>query len=132
MDSYKPSWYQKVRKRREHKNMKAGMKVHFIGTRSRRQYIQVLFHRCSALLVLLAANRPKQSTAIAFTMMFNHLARAAVRPQRVQRRTFLDWMTNYPDRVSGGGNEMQRDAFKGANGLDATEKTRIGRTATDR
>ena len=33
-------------------------------------------------------------------MMFSRIARVAVRPQRVQRRTFIDWMTNYPDRVS--------------------------------
>jgi len=34
-------------------------------------------------------------------MMFKpQLARAAVRPAQRQRRTFIDWMVNYPDTVS--------------------------------
>jgi hypothetical protein len=35
-------------------------------------------------------------------MMFSRIARASVQPlaQCQQRRTFLNWMTNYPDRVS--------------------------------
>ena len=35
-------------------------------------------------------------------MLFNHIARVTVQPvaQRQQRRTILNWMTNYPDRVS--------------------------------
>jgi hypothetical protein len=32
-------------------------------------------------------------------MMQRQLLRAAARPVRIQRRTFLDWMTNYPDKV---------------------------------
>jgi hypothetical protein len=38
--------------------------------------------------------------ALFIMMMLNQLARASVRPAQTQRRTFLNWMTNYPDRVS--------------------------------
>lgn len=36
------------------------------------------------------------------TMLFTQIARVTVQPiaQRQQRRTILNWMTNYPDRVS--------------------------------
>ena len=35
-------------------------------------------------------------------MLFRQIARVTVQPvaQRQQRRTMLNWMTNYPDRVS--------------------------------
>lgn len=35
-------------------------------------------------------------------MLFRQIARVTVQPvaQRQQRRTILNWMTNYPDRVS--------------------------------
>jgi hypothetical protein len=33
-------------------------------------------------------------------VLINQFARAAVRPAQWQRRTFLNWMVNYPDRVS--------------------------------
>jgi hypothetical protein len=44
----------------------------------------------------------KQPYLPAHTMLFRQIARVTVQPvaQRQQRRTILNWMTNYPDRVS--------------------------------
>lgn len=33
-------------------------------------------------------------------MIFSQVVRAAARPHRIQRRSFFDWLTKYPDRVS--------------------------------
>jgi len=69
------------------------------------------------------ARASSHRTAFA-TMMINQLARAAVRPQRFQRRSFFDWMTNYPDRVSSKGNGVPGGARK-VERIVGYQKTRI-------
>ena len=61
-------------------------------------------------------------------MMFSRIARVAVRPQRVQRRTFIDWMTNYPDRVSEK-NKLEKYSRRPVERLTAAAKTRNHSTA---
>ena len=60
-------------------------------------------------------------------MMFSRIARVAVRPQRVQRRTFIDWMTNYPDRVSE--KNIGKHSRRPVERLTAAAKTRNYSTA---